>query len=83
MPDLKFYHIGISETSRHLPYLQEYDRTPKISRGHCMSQKIDSNTACNEHNPLLGPFQYVGTAPLSTGKLTGRKIAPGKDLSGL
>ena len=48
-----------------------------------MSQQLDSNRACNEHDPLLGPFQYGRTSSLSTGNLTERNIASGKDLSGL
>ena len=48
-----------------------------------MSQKLDSDTACNKHDPLLVPFQYSGIASLSTGNLTGRKIDSGKDLSGI
>ena len=48
-----------------------------------MSQQVDSKTAFNKHDPFLGTFQYGGTASLYTGNLTGRKIAPGKDLYGL
>ena len=48
-----------------------------------MSQQLESNMACNTHDPFLGSFQYGGTASLSTGNLTGIKIAQGKDLSGL
>ena len=83
MSDLKFYHIGIAETIRHWTSLQEDDRIPQIFRSHFMSQQIDSTTSCNEHEPFLGPIQYVGTSSLSTGNLTGRNIASGKDLYGL
>ena len=48
-----------------------------------MSQQLDSNTACNKYDPFLRPFKYGGTASLSTGNITGRKIALVKDLSGL
>ena len=48
-----------------------------------MSQQLDSITACNKHNPLLGPFQYGGNASLSTVNLTNRNIASGKYLSSL
>ena len=54
---MKFYHIGIAETSRHWTYLQEEDRITQRLRGHFMSQQIESITACNKHEPFLGPLQ--------------------------
>ena len=78
MSDLKFDHIGLADTRRHWPSIQEEDRTPQIYRGHFMSHKLDSTTACNEHDSLLGPCQYGGTASISTGKIIGRNIASGK-----
>ena len=83
MSDMKFDHIGLAETSKHWPSLQDEDRPPQRFRGHFMRQQLDSITACNKHDPFLGPFQYGGTASLSTGNLTGRKTASGKDPSGL
>ena len=72
--DMKFDHIGLAETSRHWPYLQEEDRIPQMFWGHFVIQQLDSITACNQQDPFLGPFQYGGTASISTGNTTGRKI---------
>ena len=47
MSDMDFDHIGLEETSRYCPSLQYEDRTPQRFRGHFMSQKLDSITACN------------------------------------
>ena len=46
-----------------------------------MSQQLYSITAYNKHDPFLGPFQYDGTASLSTGNITRRNTASGKDPS--
>ena len=83
MSDMKFDYIDIAETIRYWPSLQVDDRILQIFRGHFMSQQLDSNTACNKYDPFLRPFKYGGTASLSTGNITGRKIALVKDLSGL
>ena len=83
MSDMKFYYIGLSETSRNCLYLQDEDQNPKRFICHFMSHKLDSITSCNEHDTLLGPFQYGGIASLYNGKLTRRKKASGKDPSGL
>ena len=48
-----------------------------------MTQQLDTITACNEHDPLIGSFQYGGTASLYTGNLTARKTASGREPSGL
>ena len=48
-----------------------------------MSQNLDSITACNQHEPFLGPFQYGGTASISTRNITGRKTFSGRDPSGI
>ena len=48
-----------------------------------MSQKIDTITACNEHDPFLGSFQYGGTASLSTRNFMGRRTASGRYPFGL
>ena len=48
-----------------------------------MSQQLDSITACNQKDAFLGPFQYEGTAYLSTGNLTGRKTDSGRYPPGL
>ena len=44
-----------------------------------MRQQLDLIAACNEHDPLLGPFQYGWTSSLTPGNLTGRKTESGKD----
>ena len=83
MLDMKFDHIGLAEISRHRNYLQEEDRIPQRFRGHFMIQQLESITACNQHDHFIGPFQYGGTASLSTGNLTGRKTPSRRDPSGI
>ena len=83
MLDLKFDQIGFVEIFRHWPSIQEEDINPQRFRGHFMSQQLDSTTAWNKHDSFLGPLQYGITYSLSTGNLTGRNIAPGKDPSNL
>ena len=83
MYDMKFDYIGLSETSRNWPSLKEEGRTPQRFRGHFMSQQVDLVTAYNKHGPFLDPFQYGGTASLYTRNPTGRKMASGKDPSGI
>ena len=83
MSDMKFDHIGLADKIRHYPYLQEEYKIPKRFRGQFMSQQIDLITACNQHDPFIGPFQYVGTASLSTGNPAGRKSSSGRDPYGL
>ena len=48
-----------------------------------MRQKLDLITACNGHEPLLGPSRYGGKTSLSTGNLIWGKTASGKYPSGL
>ena len=48
-----------------------------------MIQKLDSITACNKHASFLCPFQYGGTASLSTRNLTGKKTASIKNPSSI
>ena len=76
-------HLGLSETSRYWPSLQEEDILSQRFRGHFMSCQLDAITACNQHDSLLGPFQYVGTTSLYAGNLKGRKTSSGNDPSGL
>ena len=80
MSDMKFDHLGLADTSRHRPSLQEEDIIPQRFRGNFISQQLDSITACNQNDNFLGPFQYGGTASLSTGNLTGRKNPQGETL---
>ena len=80
MSDMKFDHIGIAETSRHWPSLQEEYRIPQRFRVHFMSQQIDSITACNQHESFLGTFQYGVTSYISTENLTARKNPQGETL---
>ena len=80
MSGMKFDHIELAETSRHRPSLQEEDIIPQRFRGNFISQQLDSITACNQNDNFLGPFQYGGTASLSTGNLTGRKNPQGETL---
>ena len=81
--DMKFDHIKLSETSRHWTYLQEEDTIPQRFQGNFMSQKLDPITACNQHEPFIGPFKYRVTDCLSTGNIKGRKTSSGRDPTGL
>ena len=65
MSDMKFDHLGLADTSRHRPSLQEEYRITQIPQGDFMIQQLDSITPCNQHDPFIGPFQYVGTHSLS------------------
>ena len=76
---MKFDHIGLSETSRHWPSLQDEDKTPQRLRGHFMSHQLYTTTAFDEHEPFLGSFQYGGTDSLSTKNLIGSKTSSGRD----
>ena len=83
MNDMKFDHIGLAETSIHWPYLREEYRIPQRFRVNFMIHQLDLNKACNEHGPFLGYSQYVGTAKIFTGNLTGRNMEYGKYPSAL
>ena len=81
--DKKFYHLGLSQTSLYWPFLQEEYRNPQRFRGTFISHQLEAITAYNQHNSLLGPFQYCVTASISTVILTGRKTSSGKYPSGI
>ena len=80
MSDIKFDHIGLVETRRRYPSLQEDTRIPPRFQGHFMSQQIDSITACHQHTPSLGPLKYGGTSSISMGNIMGRKNPQGENL---
>ena len=76
MTDIKFDHIGLAETSTHWNYLQDEDKIPQRFIGYFTRQKLYWIIACNEHDPLLGLFQYGGTSSIFTSNLTGINTTP-------
>ena len=70
---------GIIQKIRHWTPLSDEDRIPQRFWGHFMRQQLDTITACNEHGPFIGPFQYGGTVYLSKGNLMVRNTVSGRD----
>ena len=81
--DYRFDHTGISEASRHWPYLTDDNRIMQRSRCHFMNQQLDNTTDCNKHVVLSGKYQHRVTYYLSTGNLIVRKTAPDREPTGL
>ena len=79
MSEMRFDHIGLDETSRDCTTLSYQDRNPQRFCRHEIIQQMEKIINCNEHKPFLGSLQYIGTAYISTGNITGKNTGSGRD----
>ena len=78
MNNKNFDHVGHSDIRRHWTSLPDDNRIPQRFRGKFMSQQLETMTAYDHHDYLLGTYQNGGTSSLTTGDIIWRRTELGR-----